>query len=430
MIRKFLGKLTKGFIAFAVIAASLVILLVWKLGLWPFRGWGGGLGSSSAAVRYVEPAIKGRESQLLLVDKDIYDAGSGELLAKGWLHEEMPVRIYFDSKAKKFIARYAHGFARLALNGKMEAQLPLKTTAALSDDFKWMVFAKDREVWRANVDWNAFKRVNEKKLTSIEQFIEGHFAENILLGTDKTLIVRNGNNHLRVNLETGDVKPVRVNLGDFVKRRSPDSKSVVGIENGQFYCYDVDSEDAMTVQVGRGVMNDYQWLGNDRCLAIAGGKTVVLYNRPKNTLTPLAPLPLPCTKIGEPSPDGRFVFCIGSGSGVLVDVEKKTATPVAGGAGIFWINNDTFAYSREVPNSELRGTWLQTVGEGERRVSPDPYLVRKSGPQMMTHKSAGMVIFSTKHGLSKMKPDGTGVEKFGKLAGPPSRVIGIQEWKQ
>ena len=47
----------------------------------------------------------------------------------------------------------------------------------------------------------------------------------------------------------------------------------------------------------------------------------------------------------------------------------------------------------------------------------------------MALKSLGVVIFSTKHGLFKMKPDGTELEKFGKLAHPPVRALGIQQWK-
>lgn len=242
-------------------------------------------------------------------------------------------------------------------------------------------------------------------------------------------IVRNVNQLLRVGMETGEVHPTKIPMQEIAKRRSPDSKHLVGIQNGQFYCYDVDSEETKTIQVGRGAINDYQWLGNDRCAAIAAMKDVVLYDRPKHTLTEVAALPSPCNRIGAPSPDGRFVFCIGRGNGVLVDLEKNTALPVAGGEGISWVSNNTFAFSREIADSALRGTWLQTVGQSERRVSPEPYLVGRAGGFILSLPSGGMIVFATKNGLSKMKPDGTDSPEFVKLNRPPGRALAIEEWK-
>jgi len=47
----------------------------------------------------------------------------------------------------------------------------------------------------------------------------------------------------------------------------------------------------------------------------------------------------------------------------------------------------------------------------------------------MTLPSAGLVVFATKHGLSKMKPDGSELAEIVKLAHSPERVLGIQDWK-
>ena len=427
MIRRFLRSAPKLFIALAVIVASITILVIWKVRQ-ARRSFFNGLFAPGEAVKRREPVIEGREGRLLVVDNVLYDLDSGAVLATNWLEKGMPENLFYDGAAKKFIAKYPNGFVRYATNGAVEAMLLQKFKPAFSDDLKFMVFARGKDIWRADIDWKEFKLVNEKKVTAIEQFNEASFAENIMLGTDKTLVVRNVMKLLRVNLETGDVKPVRMNISGIRKHRSPDGKSLVGFENGQFYCYDVDRDDAKTIPVGRGVLNDYQWLGNDRCVAIAAGKTVVLYDRLKHTLDEVTALPSPCARIGEPSPDGRFVFCMGNSKGVLVDLQTKTATPVVGGAGVCWVRNDTFAFSREVPDSDLRGTWLQTVGEGERRVSTEPFLVSKKGAELMALPSTGFVIFATKHGLSKMKPDGTELVQFVKLAHPPALVMGIQEW--
>jgi hypothetical protein len=373
--------------------------------------------------------VETKWGRLMLVDNDLYDFDSGGVIFKRWLKEGMPLRLFYDGETKKFLAQYERGFVRYDLRGTAEATRGQKFKPAFSDDFKWMVYAKNKDIWRADVDWKDFKLVNEKRVTAIEQFNEQNFADNIFLGTEKTLVVRNMPNLLRVNLETGDVKPTRISLQNIGNRKSPDSKIVIGVENGNFYCYDVDADDAKMQRIGRGAVNDYQWLGNDRCVAIAAGKTAILYDRLKNELTTIAELPYPCGRIGDPSPDRRFVFCSGRG-GVLVDVDKKTAVPVVGGAGICWVSNDTFAFSRELPNSDLRGTWLQTVGEGERRVSTEPYLVNKTGPALMALKPAGVVIFATKHGLCRMKPDGTEVSDLVKLVRPASRVLGIEEWNR
>lgn len=373
--------------------------------------------------------VEAKKDRLLLIDNDLYDLDTGALIFKSWLKKGMPGRLFYSAETKKFIGQYEKGFVRYGPSGEADAMLLEKFKPAFSDDLKWAAFARSKDIWRADVDWKEFKFVNERKVTAIEQFNETYFADSIFLGTDKTVVVRNANKLLRVSLETGDVKPVQISLNGIAKRKSLDGKYAVSLERGQFHCYDVDADDSKTVQVGRGVFNDYQWLDNDRCAMIAAGKGVVLYERLKNTLEDVVALPGHCDRIGEVSPTGRFAFCVGRPGVVLVDFEKKTAVPITVGDGVFWLNNETIAFSREVPDSELRGMWLQTVGEGERRISPEPYLVGRSGPMVKTLKSAGLVLFATKHGISTMKADGTGISDLIKLASPPIEAVGIEEWK-
>lgn len=375
--------------------------------------------------------LESKQGRLLLVDNDLYELDGGKLIFRNWLKEQTPERLFYDSTAKKFIAKYERGFIRYALSGAEEARMIPKSKPAFGGDLKWAVYSDGKDIWRADVDWKTFKLTNERKVTAIGQFSDQYLAENIVVGTDKTLLVHVMNKVLHVNLESGDVKPMQILLDGISKRKSPDSKGVVGLENGKFYYYEVDTDDAKYFPVERGAINDYQWLGDKKCVAIAAMKTVIQYDRSKRTLTELVALPAPCNRIGEPSPDGRFVFCASmvNGKAALVDVEKKTATPVIGGAGVSWVSNDTFAFSRETPDSDLRGTWLETVGQGERRVSPEPYLVTKKGAELMPVKSAGLVVFVTKHGISRMKPDGTEVAELMKLPHPPSFVQDIEDWK-
>jgi hypothetical protein len=217
--------------------------------------------------------IPGRAGRLLLVDSDLYDAVTGELLFKGWLKGDAPVRLFFDPKDKKFIGQYPKGFARYGLDGRREAEIAGKYPLEFSQDLKHAVFAREKNVWMAEIDWQNFRLGKERQMTTIGSFYENYFAENIQLLTAKTLVVRNANALLRVNLANGDMKPTRIPLGNISSRRSPDSKWVVGMTGAQFYCYDVDGDEAKPIPVGRNAaMNDFQWLGNDKCLALAGGK--------------------------------------------------------------------------------------------------------------------------------------------------------------
>ncbi len=428
---RYLRNFPKFLACFAIIVTAVTIVVVWKIRRAALDALFRGRPAQIEDTRAREALVEAKRGRLLLVDNDLYELDTGTVIFKNWLKEGTPGRLFYDAAAKKFIAQYERGFVRYALNGAEEATLLQKNKPAFSDDLKWAVYANEKDIWRADVDWKAFKLVNERKVTSIGQFSDLYLADNIVVGTEKTLLVHNINKVLNVKLDTGDVKPMQISLDGISKRKSPDSKGVVGLENGKFYYYEVDTDDAKYFPLGRTAINDYQWLGNGKCLAIAGMKTVIQYDREKRTLTELAALPAPCNRIGEPSPDGRFVFCVSgvNGKAALVDAEKKTATPVTGGAGVSWVSNDTFAFAREVPDSDLRGTWLQTVGEGERRVSPEPYLVTKKGAELMVVKSVGLVVFVTKHGISKMKSDGTWVAQLCALPHPPSRVESVEEWK-
>jgi hypothetical protein len=426
---RYLRQFPKFILAGLIIAASLAILFVWQARRAEQEELARFLPAQIKDTKVQEAQVAAKHDRLILVDNDLYDIDTGAVIFRHWLEKDMPQRLFYDGGTKKLIAQYQLGFVCYNLNGTVQATLLQQFKPAMSRDLKWMLYVKDKDIWRADIDWNEFKLVNERKITSIEQFWAQNFAENIFFWTDETLIVRNLNTLLRVNLETGDERPVRIPLEGITGRRSPDTRSLVGLQGRQFYCYDVDSDTAKTVPVGRGAINDYQWLGNDKCVAIASLKTVVLYDRPINALTVVAALPFPCFKIGDPSPDGRFAFCLDRGKWVLVDLKQNTATPVTGGAGICWVSNDTFAFSREVPDTELRGIWLQTAGEGERRVSEEPYLVNRAGPVLTELKFAEVVVFATALGLSKMEPDGTGLTEVGTLAHPPVHVLGIVKWK-
>ena len=373
--------------------------------------------------------IEAAPDHVLFVDDDLYDLETGERLFRNWLKDGEPRKLFWEPASKTILAQYERGFIRYAPDGTERARLTLKYPFGLSNDYKWLLFAKDKDVWRADIDWMNLHLSNERQVTNLERFDDAFFGQNILFGSDHTLIVRAGMQVVRVNLDSGEVHPTRLPMLDIGKRKSPNGKSIVGVQNGKFYCYDLDSDLAKEVSVGRLGINDYQWLGNDKCACIVGGKSVVLYDRITNTLGELANLPLACNQIGAPSPDGRFAFCLGRGKGVVVDFEKKTAVQVIGGVGLRWVTDDTFSFSREITDSSLRGTWLQTVGEDERRISLEPYLVNESGGEIMAVNSAQMIVFATEHGLYTSTLAGTDTKQTVSLGRPPSLELRFLERK-
>jgi hypothetical protein len=372
-----------------------------------------------------EQAVKVEQhiGRVVLLDDDVYDLDTGEPIFQRWLRDGTPLRVYYDAENKKMVAFYGGGFVRYAMTGDEETRLAQKFPMWFYADFSSVLFAKDKDIWRADVDWNGWKLVNEKQVTSIKQINEAYFSKNIVLATQKTLLLHNGFQLLHVGLETGQVKPSKFSLQKLSRRRSPDSKHVVGLERGQLYCFDVDEDETKTLPVGRVAFSSYQWIGNDRCLLIESEKAVMIYDRLKHTLSEVAALPEKCDKFGETSPNGRLVFCIGRKGVVLVDIDGKKAEAISGGKGIGWVNEDSFAYSRETPDSELRGTWMQKPGGKERRIWAEPYVPARSGKSVLPIKSAGLVVFVTKEGVMRMKPDGTEIQVVKNLAVIPGRAV-------
>ncbi|MGC3992046.1 MAG: hypothetical protein QM796_20605 [Chthoniobacteraceae bacterium] len=352
---------------------------------------------TAAKVALVQSKIE----HLILADNDLYDLDSGQLIFKSWLADGMPFTLSYDSASKKLVAHYKNGFVRYNLDGTEDAKMLQRFTMVVMEN-KWTLFVKNKDVWRADIDWQNFTLSNEKQVSSIEQFMDTSFEENILLCTEKTLVVRNMMRLLRVDLETGTVHPTLLPLGNPVSQRSPDCKLLIGITNGQFYHYDVDTDHAEATKLGRVGMSACQWLSEGKCVCILNGQSVVLYDRDKDALSELCKLPVPCSKIGEPSPDGRYVFCTNNRQGFLVDVEKKTAQAITGGAGVTWLTDDTFAFSREVPDSSLRGTWTQKVGEDSRLLSPEPFVGKpETFPELnklVCDSGKGFVCISTLDG--------------------------------
>lgn len=380
----------------------------------------------AAKVAVAEDRIR----QLFLADNDLYDVETGEVIFKDWISGDWPTDLFYEASSKKLLATFPLGLVRYGLDGVQEAELSTRHTVGFTQGFTKAMYPKDKDVWMADVDLKTLKLANEHPITTMGIILEQNFAENLILATDKVLIVRNLNQQLRINLETGYVKPSNVPTAGISKRRSPDGTAVVGQQGSDFYFYDVDKDEAKHYPIGRIVIGDSQWLDNNRCVLLMDGNGLSFFDRTTGKLEDPVKLLLPCKAIVAPSPNGRHMFCLTSKGLMLLDLEtmKFEALPV-GVESFDWVNDDTLLFPRTDSDSTLRGTWLKKVGKTEQRITPEPCFVERNvGPIYLAMKKAGQVVFITRHGICRVKPDGSDFAEIVKMERLPRRLKGISEW--
>lgn len=430
--------LIKKFPKFAIVAGVLVIS-TGLFGLW----WLSRKSGHSAPERSVvkadprDAAIKEKIASLpakigwlALVGSDLYDVSTGERLFANWL-SGIPQKLFYQPDTNKLMVHVERGVMRYGIDGKRDAAMGETSPPAFINDGKQALFIRGGDIWLADVDWKAFRFSNEKQATKLGQFQAGYFAANIMLSSDKALIVRQQNQLLRVNLKTGDVQPVKIPIIDMVKRRSPDGKFLFSGDSKGTTAYDVDTTDTRKIgDVGK--IQDVRWLDNERCVFLTGGSGLALYDRAKNKVEQVAALPFPCAKIAGPSPGGRYVLCAGSKGIVVVDTKAKRAENFGMPAQHFgWVSEDTLIYSRDTMDTGTRGTWLKTMGQKERQVIGDPYTVGRDGDAAVSPMlQIGVVIFGTKDALFRMKPDGSELKEIAKLTRPVGRIQAVEVWGQ
>ncbi|MCW0220400.1 MAG: hypothetical protein OJI67_18885 [Prosthecobacter sp.] len=374
--------------------------------------------------------VEERIDRLFLADDDLYDVETGEVLFKDWISEDRPKDLFYDKASKKLLATFPRGIVRYAMDGTQEAALSTRYTVGFRDGFKAALYPKDKDVWMADVDLKTLKLTNERQITTMGIFVEQYFAENLIMATDKVIAVRNLNQQLRVNLETGEVKPTRIPTDGIQKRRSPDARVLLGQQGNEVYHYDVQTDEVIKYPIGRSQIRDAQWIDGNRCALLVDGKSIAIFDRTAGKLLPEKALPLPCKAIMAPSTTGKRLFCVSSAGLKLLDLNTMKFEEMPAGVDMLvWLDDETLMYPRNVPDSSLRGTWLKRVGKPEQRITPEPCLVdRNAGPVFLVMRSAGQVVFVTRHGLNRVKLDGSGFAEVAKTTRPPHRLLAIKEW--
>ncbi|MBL9144953.1 MAG: hypothetical protein JNM99_14830 [Verrucomicrobiaceae bacterium] len=389
-------------------------------------------------VEAVAEVIPSMEGNLLVADGDLYQLDSGKLLLKNWFKEAMPAKLFLDAENGKLIARYGKGLVRLNLDGKRDASLGGQYGLFINSAMDTAVYAKDKDVWKATINLREFKLVDEQRVTTTAGFMERFFVDNILLATSKVLVVRNNNQLLRIDLVTGEVISTKVPLSGLKNQRSPDGALVVGGATERrvqkLFVYDVEKDEAKYFDMDfRMKVTEFAWVNRNTCAYLVAGVALGVYDREKQEIRQLMRLPIQCSEMINPSPTGHYVFCGSLNARVLVNIEGKKIEPLGTPAQHYeWIADDVLLCARDVPDSNLRGTWVKQIGKEEVRVSTEPYTFasRGGGSSVLSIKEAGIVFFSTRGGMFKMKLGETEAQMFAPLAKPLTRFVYIEKWEK
>ena len=382
-----------------------------------------------AATKAKADALPAKLGWLALVDGDLYDISTGELIFRNWLRG-VPQRVFYYPESRHLMVQSERGMMRFGLDGKQDGVMGEEAPATFTNDGGLAMYVKGGDIWIAGVDWTAFKFINERQATHYGQFYAPYFSVNVSLASEKACLVNVQNKLLRVDLSTGDLQQTKISPYIKAKLRSPDCKVLVGEAADKIFVYDIDKPEPGLLPKKAGKVSDIQWLSNDACAFIIDDKSVSVFDRKRNVVEEVASLPFACQKITDPSLDGRYVLCSNGKALLLVDVEKKTAESLKVEYNhIGWVSNDTLIYAREIPDLKLRGTWLKTIGSEAQRVLEQPYLVGyDKSAQVALMKELGVVVLATSDALFRMKPDGSDLRELAKLDQPAGRIQAVEMW--
>lgn len=372
---------------------------------------------------------------LILVDQDLIDIESGKVIAKNWLGNDKPLKVWVDTINKKTIARFERGFKRYNFDGSEDATLGRSNGVIISDDMDLAIFSQAGDVWQAGINWQQFKFTNEARATSIGGFQDTYFVQNLVLASKVALVVRNMNQLVRVNLGSGEVVPMPLPINDAADRRSPDGSIFIGDQSGAngstVYAFDVTTGKVTPKELGtRTAVTGVLWLDKERCLVLVNAQFIVVYNREKGSFSEFAKLPTEVAKLTLPSPSKRYIVVLAHGSAGFFDMETKAVIPLTTPLqSLDWMTGDSIIAANNTMDSNQRGTWAMKLGEAAKRVSIEPYSMDPNGVgPVLRLESLGLVIFGTQSGLFKLKVGGAEAVKIAPFQAPVMRLQSVEEW--
>lgn len=425
-------RVIRAFPKYAIVVGVIVISTA-LFGLWwylrqPKQSQGSQASAKAAEVQKKAQSLPEKLGWLALVGTDLYNIQTGELLFPAWLRG-VPQRVFYHPESNRLLVQAENGIIRFGLDGKQDGVMAADSPPAFTNDGKQAMWIKNGDIWIASLDWTGFKFRNERQATHYGQFYAPYFNANVVLASEGACIVKTQRRPLRVDFQSGDLKEMTLPLDYPGKMRSPDCQMMVGGTGEKIFAYDVNKPDAAYFERSDRV-NDSQWLNNDSCVVLMGGKSASLYDRKKGTLSHVVDLPFLCSGIERPSPDGRYMLVGGKPGLLLLDTKQKKVLELGVvPRHMLWVSNDTFIFQRDVPDMKLRGTWLKTVGSPERQVMAEPYLVGyDKTASVALLEGLNYVVFSTREALFRMRPDGSELQEFAKPRRPGGVIQGVRKW--
>lgn len=419
----------KQFPKFAI-AAGVILVSTGLFAAWWYLGQSPRAKVTAAETKIRQEVIQKKAAllperigSLALVGVDLFDVDSGEKVFANWLGG-IPQKLVYHPGSNKIIVIAERGLMRFAMDGSKAGVLGVESLPAYTQDAKQAVFVRGGDIWMAEVDWQNFVFAGERQVTHYGQFYAPTFYSSVALISSKALVVRNLNQLLWVNLESGDFKPAEVSMNGVAKRRSPNGRYVIGDDGEGFFRYDVDTNNRQALPKDWERMTDCQWLGNDRCALLVDKQNLRLFDNRTGSTKAVATLPNWSSKVMVPSPSGKYVICSGVRDVMIADLESGNLENFGKAARDFlWVGDDRLICSVETPDAEQRGTWMKVISGQWQRLLSEPYAaVGRSG--------SDLVVFGTRNALFRMKSDGTGVMEVAKLARPVASIQGVGDWEE
>ena len=410
----------KAFVVVAVFVGSTLLFSLW----W----WFGGGKTQEAEAKPLEmpqaaetsrvdqdrqarvPKIPRLIESLVVMNGDLFNAATGEVVIEDWLKGEAPVKLVYDAPQQKFIGKFAKGLMVYHLDGSEAGTIATSNGVLVPDEMNYAIYAEGGDIWKADIDWQKIELGEARQVTSVGSIEERFFIKNVLLGTHKNLILRNRNQFLRVNLETGEVATTPMSMLGLERRRSPSGDLLLGalseVGGTRFFAYHVDEDRQEFFELGsRMAVTDFLWVSEDRCSFLVANQQVGLYQREPEGISEVVMLPFPCAGLVGPSPDGKHVLAAGKPGLLMIDIDGKESHLIELPLGnAEWMGSGVLLAACDVVDTKFRGTWRIEAGKEPVRITNEPYLYSRDGTASVAAiRDSGLTLFATKSGVFQLK---------------------------
>lgn len=381
-VRALWKKSPKWFIAIAIVAVSTIMFAVW---------WFGRKSEERQIAEQKVEAAEAKRDEVIVADveidpKTMFVSGKRVYQLKGSeIVEVAGIRFDFGGElsanaivaydGERFLVAENARYFAYHKNGRSIGQLTLSDGSRFdghsSNDLDSAVFAKNGDIWGAEIDWGKAVLINERKVTDTGLFTLSPFTKALHAATEKALIysdIRAGRMH--VDLLTGKVEPVEMPVNCVT---SPDGKLLIGDVAGrphQFVVLDIDTQQLNQFPIPMRVNpGGFAWLNNEQS-AYAIGADIYLYRHKHGDFEILfrGINRSQQIQLSTPSYGNEYIVANEPGTAataIKVDTEESFPLPEITATAFEWISQNAMLLISDVTDSESRGTWFYRIGSGE-----------------------------------------------------------------